>query len=155
MGHVGGQLVSIWALCFIGPSSNPDEVKIIFSGFIKNLAENTFFLSNICRLFGVTTFKGIIYLDLCFFKWAIPGLFFLYFRLFNTQLTVNNKQMFNKNKVLPMTGFELQTSGIGSDRSNNWTTTTTPDLCLSFIFIFTASRFGEKYFGGQFSTTSH
>ena len=30
----------------------------------------------------------------CFFwfflkKWAIPGLFFLYFRLFNTQLTVN------------------------------------------------------------------
>ena len=26
---------------------------------------------------------------LYFFKWAIPGLFFLYFRLFNTQLTVN------------------------------------------------------------------
>ena len=24
-----------------------------------------------------------------FKKWAIPGLFFLYFRLFNTQLTVN------------------------------------------------------------------
>ena len=26
-------------------------------------------------------------------KWAIPGLFFLYFRLFNT---VDSKQMFNK-----------------------------------------------------------
>ena len=30
---------------------------------------------------------------LIFKKWAIPGLFFLYFRLFNTQLTVN--KMFN------------------------------------------------------------
>ena len=28
-------------------------------------------------------------LELIFKKWAIPGLFFLYFRLFNTQLTVN------------------------------------------------------------------
>ena len=31
------------------------------------------------------------------FKWAIPRPLFLYFRLFNTQLTVNNKQMFNIN----------------------------------------------------------
>ena len=28
--------------------------------------------------------------NVIFFKWAIPGLFFLYFRLFNTQLTVYN-----------------------------------------------------------------
>ena len=27
-------------------------------------------------------------LFIVFFKWAIPGLFFLYFHLFNTQLTV-------------------------------------------------------------------
>ena len=52
-------------------------------------------------------------------KWAIPGLFFIYFRLFNT---VDNKQMFNK--ILPMTGVEPRTSGIGSDRSTNWAATT-------------------------------
>ena len=28
------------------------------------------------------------------------------------------------NKILPMTGVELQTSGIESDRSTNWATTT-------------------------------
>ena len=33
--------------------------------------------------------------------------------------TVDSKQMFNINKFLPMTGFELRTSGIGSDRSTN------------------------------------
>ena len=32
--------------------------------------------------------------------------------------------MFNINKVLPMTGFEPGTSGIGSDRSTNWAKTT-------------------------------
>ena len=37
---------------------------------------------------------------------------FLYFRLFNT---VNSKQMFDKS--LPMTGIELQISGVGGDRS--------------------------------------
>ena len=42
---------------------------------------------------------------------------FFIFRLFNTQLTVNNVQYINK--FLLMTGFELQTSGIGSNRSTN------------------------------------
>ena len=32
--------------------------------------------------------------------------------------------MFKINKCLPMTGFEPQTSDIGSDRSTNWATTT-------------------------------
>ena len=54
-----------------------------------------------------------------FKKWAIPGLFFIYFRLFNT---VDNKQMLNK--ILPMTGVKPQTSCIESDRSTNWATTT-------------------------------
>ena len=45
-------------------------------------------------------------------KW--PGLFFLYFHLFNT---VDNKQMFYKS--LPMTGFELWISGVEGDRSTN------------------------------------
>ena len=35
------------------------------------------------------------------------------------QYTVDSKQMFNIDKNLPMTGFELQTSGIGSNRSTN------------------------------------
>ena len=48
------------------------------------------------------------------FKWVIPGLFFLYFRLFNT---VDCKQMFDKS--LPMTEFEPQVSGVGGDRSTN------------------------------------
>ena len=46
-------------------------------------------------------------------KRALPGLFFLYFRLFNT---VDGEYM---NKISPLTGFEPQTSGIGSDRSTN------------------------------------
>ena len=40
----------------------------------------------------------------------------LYFRIFKT---VDSKQMFNK--ILPMTGFERWISGVGSDRSTNWT----------------------------------
>ena len=40
------------------------------------------------------------------------------------QYTVDSKQMFNIDKNLPMTGFELQTSGIGSNRSTNGATTT-------------------------------
>ena len=47
---------------------------------------------------------------------------FLYFRLFNTQLTVANVQYINK--FLPMTGFEPQTFCIRSDCSTNWATTT-------------------------------
>ena len=44
---------------------------------------------------------------------------FIYFRLFNT---VDNNQMFNN--ILLMTGVEPGTSGIESDRSTNWATTT-------------------------------
>ena len=55
-------------------------------------------------------------------KWAISGLFFLYFRLFSS---ADSEWM---NKILPMTGFERRSSGVGSDRSANWATTTTPLL---------------------------
>ena len=48
-----------------------------------------------------------------FLKWTIPGLFFFIF-VFSIQLTVNIQYQF-----LLMTGFELQTSRIGSDRSTN------------------------------------
>ena len=44
---------------------------------------------------------------------------FLYFRLFNTVDSKCSKYF------LPMTGFERRTSGIGSDHSTNWATTTT------------------------------
>ena len=47
------------------------------------------------------------------------------FSLFSSfQYTVGSKKMFNINKFLPMAGFERRTSGIGSDRSTNWATTT-------------------------------
>ena len=62
-----------------------------------------------------------------FIKMAIPGLFFFIF-VFSVQLTVNIQY-----KFLPMTGFEPRTSGIGSDRSTNWATTTAQDP-LTFAF---------------------
>ena len=40
----------------------------------------------------------------------------------------DSKQMFNINKFLPMTGFEPRTSGIGSNHSTNWATTTAQDI---------------------------
>ena len=47
--------------------------------------------------------------------------FFFFFSSFHHN-TVGSKQMFYKN--LAMSGFEPWTSGIGSDRSANWATTT-------------------------------
>ena len=58
------------------------------------------------------------YVYLIFKKAAIPGLFFFIF-VFSMQLIVNVQY-----KFLPMTGFELRTSGIGSNHSTNWATTT-------------------------------
>ena len=66
-----------------------------------------------------------------FKKWAIPGLFFFYFRLFNTQLTVYKCSILIK-KILPMTVFEPRTSDIGSHRSTNWATTTSLEWCVLF-----------------------
>ena len=50
---------------------------------------------------------------LFFQKWAIPGIFFFIFD-FSLQLTVNDQY-----KFVPMIGFELRTSGIGSNCSTN------------------------------------
>ena len=55
-----------------------------------------------------------------FFKLANPGLFFFIF-VFSIQLTEKHQY-----KFLPMTRFELRTSGVGSNRSTNWATTTAP-----------------------------
>ena len=50
-------------------------------------------------------------------KWVIPGLFLFIFN------TIDSKQV-NKCSIwiLPMTGFELRNSGIGSDHSTKWAT---------------------------------
>ena len=49
------------------------------------------------------------------------GPFPAFISLFSSfQYKVDSRQMFNTNKFLPMTGFELQTYGIGSNRSTNW-----------------------------------
>ena len=54
--------------------------------------------------------------DIFLKKLAIPSLFFFIF-VFSIQLRVNNQSSIYK--FLPMTGFELWTSGIGSNRSIN------------------------------------
>ena len=56
-----------------------------------------------------------------FLKMGHPGLFSIYFRLFNT---VDSKQINVRYKSLPMTGFVWQTSGVQSNRCTNWATTT-------------------------------
>ena len=53
-----------------------------------------------------------------FKKWANSGLFFFIF-VFSNFNTVNIQYNF-----LPMTGFGPRTSGVGSNRSTNWATTT-------------------------------
>ena len=53
-----------------------------------------------------------------FFKWAIPGLFFLYFPIFDT---VDSEYIYI---FSPMTWIEPRTSGVRSNRSTKWDTTT-------------------------------
>ena len=67
-----------------------------------------------------------------FKKWAIPGLFFFYFRLFNTQLTVYKCSI-----LITRTGLEPRTSDIGSDRSTNWATTTSHPF---YFYVMIESR---------------
>ena len=55
------------------------------------------------------------------FKWAIPVLFFIYFRLL---YTVDSKFAI----IAIMTGFEPHTSCVRSDRSSNLATTTASDV---------------------------
>ena len=52
-----------------------------------------------------------------------PRPLFLYFRLFNTHMFL---------QFLPMTGFKQRTSGIGSNRSTNWATTTAVNVINPF-----------------------
>ena len=94
------ELTSVW----------PDLAKFCHFGTILKI------LGKILRVY-------FVFYKMFFFKkkWAIPGLFFF---ISSFQYTVDSKQMFNINKFLPMTGFEPRTSGIGSDCSTNWATTT-------------------------------
>ena len=66
--------------------------------------------------------KWINFPNFDFLKWATPCLFFIF--VFSIQLKVKQCNI----KFLPMTGFELRTSGVGSDRSTNWATTTASSL---------------------------
>ena len=76
-----------------------------------------------------------------FKKWAIPSLFFFIF-IFSIQLTVNKCFIY----ILPMTGLELWTSGIRSDRST-WATTTAnvfvleeyDELCIKLLLWYWCS----------------
>ena len=63
----------------------------------------------------------LISLDFTSYKWAIPGLFYL--------LVSSFQQLAENYKILPITGFKLRTSGLGSDCFANWATTAT-QLCF-------------------------
>ena len=67
-------------------------------------------------------FKELIEVFLFFalLQWPIPGFFTFIFCLFNTIKCKCSIQ------ILPMTEFEPWTSGVGSDCSTNWATTTVP-----------------------------
>ena len=74
------------------------------------------------------------------------GLFFFIF-IFPMQLTVTYKSLL-------MTGFEWQTSGVGSDRCTNWATTTapTPDkMFLAKQFISLSKLWAEDIFDLNFT----
>ena len=74
-----------------------------------------------------------------FFKWAIPGLFF-FILVFSIQLTINVQY-----KFLPMTGFEMHTSGIGSDRSTNWAITTAHTSKMFNLPTYWPQEMGQLY----------
>ena len=61
-------------------------------------------------------------------KWAFTSLFFFFF--YFCLFTVNSKNL--QYKILLMTGFEPQTSGIGSNCSVNWATTATQVVAIFF-----------------------
>ena len=79
---------------------------------------------------GLLLYKGVLGIALLaskngtqlLFQWANLGLFLFVFVF--TTANIN----YNQCKILPMTGFEPRISGIGSDRSANWATTTGTQL---------------------------
>ena len=75
------------------------------------------------KFFGISSSFQFSFIQLKVFlkNWPFPASFSLFSSF---QYTVDSKQMYNVNKFLPMTGFEPRTSGLGSDRSTNWATTT-------------------------------
>ena len=60
---------------------------------------------------------------------------FSLFSLFNT---------FDSKQILPMAGFELQISGVGSNRSTNWPTSTAARENIIWLFAERLSNWTEK-----------
>ena len=87
---------------------------------------------NKCSVFSpMTAITTALFFILLFYKMGHCWPLFLLFLSF--QYAVDSIQMFSVNKFLPMTGFEPRTSGIGSDRSTNWATTTSPLFFITFV----------------------
>ena len=114
----GYELESLrWKACTLNTWSSPRTLNTVFILPMGNQSRSI-------RKTGIkmSTFKeeenGLRSLN-AFFKWANPGHFFFIF-VFSIQLTVSVQC-----KFLPMTGFDLQTYGVGSARSTNWASTTT------------------------------
>ena len=75
-----------------------------------------------------------------FFKWGIPGLFLFIF-IFSIQLKIDIQY-----NLFLMTGFEPLPSGVRSNRSTNWATTTALQLeylilaILTFVYDFDSRK---------------
>ena len=95
-----------------------DRLKYAFNHeLFSQIQQKVFFV--LLYLIDGPTIHLVPIIFIIFLKVGHSRPLFIYFCLFNT---ADNKQMFNK--ILPMTGVEPWTSGIKSDRSTNWATTT-------------------------------
>ena len=96
----------------------------------------SFFLSGISFCFFLSGVSCLL-----FFKWAIPSLFFLY------PCLLNRKQKICVHyEILPMTGFELQTSGIRDDYSANLATMTSVIGSIRYTNLATTTESSFSYF---------
>ena len=82
-------------------------IRVPFPVAVKLINEQDYYVAKMFFVRAIATKHELL-------KWAIPGLFFLYFRLFST---VDSKQMFIINFVDDW--IQTATSDMGSNRSTN------------------------------------
>ena len=97
-----GLTYTTWRRCMRTTYNNPRHTAVYTASLLIAFSSNSFQL---------------------FLNGGFPASFSLFLSF---QHTADSKQMFNINNFLPMTGFELRTSGIGSNHSTNWATQPLP-----------------------------
>ena len=113
--------------CFIRSCSSQFLAGVAINNFDEVAAAEAAIISYISKISFSWLPNNSPPLSTCLYfnKWAIAGLFFLIF-VCSLQLTVKNVLYIS----LPMTRFEPWTSGVGSDSSTNWATTTALSLSI-------------------------